>query len=131
MTFSKLCYPMCIPLCFWSTILVNHLITVIKHVIGQKNPCEIVKISMWIGKIIIISDGNHDKKKICIGKVSIHLVLKFLINDDGFFNFFNFDTTMTYFWNSHFSLSLHGKHNVNISKVHYESIMFLKFIHDF
>jgi hypothetical protein len=53
-------------------------------VIGQKNPCEILEISLRIGKIIIKSDENHGNFISCIGKVSIHLVLKFLINDDGF-----------------------------------------------
>jgi hypothetical protein len=36
-----------------------------------------------------------------------------------------------YFLNPHFSFFLSNKHNVVISKVHYESIIFLEFIRYF
>jgi hypothetical protein len=39
---------------------------------------------------------------------------------------FNFDITMTYFLNPHFSFSVCDKHSVIISKVHNESIRSLK-----
>ncbi len=38
---------------------------------------------------------------------------------------------MTYFLSPHFSFSMCDKHNVIISKVHNESILFLKLIHNF
>ncbi len=44
---------------------------------------------------------------------------------------FNFDITMTYFLSPHFSFSICDNHNVIISKVHNESIFFLKLIHNF
>ncbi len=44
----------------------------------------------------------------------------------GLFLNFNFDITMTYFLNPHFSFSVCDKHSVIISKVHNESISFLK-----
>jgi hypothetical protein len=48
-----------------------------------------------------------------------------------FYLFFIFDTTLTYFLSLHFSFFLCDKHSVVISKVHYESIIFLKFIQTF
>jgi len=48
----------------------------------------------------------------------------------AYFNF-NFDITMTYFLNPQFSFFVCDKHNVIISKVHNESILFLKLIHNF
>jgi hypothetical protein len=42
-----------------------------------------------------------------------------------------YDTILMYFLNPHFLFSLCDKHNVIISKVHYESIIFLKFIQIF
>jgi hypothetical protein len=47
-----------------------------------------------------------------------------------FFNFY-FDTTLMYFLNPHFSFSLCDNRSVVISKVHYESIIFLEFIQKF
>ncbi len=41
--------------------------------------------------------------------------------------FFNFDTTLKLFFSPHFSFFLCDKQNVVISKVHYESIIFLEF----
>ncbi len=51
--------------------------------------------------------------------------------DDVLFYFLNFDTTSMYFLNPHFSFFLCDRCNVVISKVHYESIVFLKFIQMF
>jgi hypothetical protein len=51
--------------------------------------------------------------------------------DDGVFFNFNFDITMTYFLNPQFSFYSCDKHSAIVSKVHYESIFFLKFIHIF
>jgi hypothetical protein len=48
-----------------------------------------------------------------------------------YFFIFYFDTTLMYFLNPHFSFSLCDKRNVVISKVHYESIIFLKFVQIF
>jgi hypothetical protein len=48
-----------------------------------------------------------------------------------YFILFYFDTTLMYFLGPHFSFSLCNKHNVVISKVHYESIIFLEFIQYF
>jgi len=46
--------------------------------------------------------------------------------DDVFFNFY-FHITLMYFLSPHFSFSLCDKLNVVMSKVHYESIIFLEF----
>jgi hypothetical protein len=48
-----------------------------------------------------------------------------------YFLFFYFDTTLTYFWVHIFHFFLCDNHNVVISKVHYESIIFLEFIENF
>jgi len=49
--------------------------------------------------------------------------------DYGFFLKNHLNITMTYFLSPHFSFYLHDKHSVIISKVNYEFIFFLKFIH--
>ncbi len=65
-----------------------------------------------------------------IGKFSMHLTIKLLILWWPIFIFI-FDITMTYFLSPHFSFFVCDKHNVIISKVHNESILFLKFINNF
>jgi hypothetical protein len=61
--------------------------------------------------------------------------MHFILNssfDNALFVKNYFDITKTHFKvNSHFSVSLCDKHNVIISKVHNESILFLKLIHNF
>jgi hypothetical protein len=42
-----------------------------------------------------------------------------------------FDITMTFFFSPHFSFFVCDEHSVIISKVHNESILFLKLIHNF
>jgi hypothetical protein len=49
--------------------------------------------------------------------------------DDGLFLNFHLNVTMTYFLSPHFSFYLHDKHSVITSKVNYEIIFSLKFIH--
>jgi len=51
------------------------------------------------------------------------LILKFSFNG-GLFFIFDFDITMTFFFNPPLLFSLANKHNVIISKIHYESIIF-------
>ncbi len=60
----------------------------------------------------------------------MHLTIKLFILWWPLF-YFNFDITMTYFVNPKFSFSMCDKHSVIISKVHNESILFLKLIHNF
>jgi hypothetical protein len=55
----------------------------------------------------------------------MHLTIKLFILQWPIF-IFNFDITMTYFLNPHFSFSMCDKHSVVISKTHNESILFLK-----
>jgi hypothetical protein len=58
------------------------------------------------------------------------LFLNSLFNGGLFFNFY-FEATITYFWSSQFYFCLCNKHIVIISKLHYESMILLKFIHSF
>ncbi len=51
----------------------------------------------------------------------MHLIIKLFIYGGLFCNF-NFDISMTYVLNPHFSFSICDKHKVIISKVHNESI---------
>jgi hypothetical protein len=62
-----------------------------------------------------------------LGKFQCTSLINFSF-DDVLFYLFYFDTTLTYFLNPHFSFFLCDKYNVVISKVHYESIIFLEFI---
>jgi hypothetical protein len=71
-------------------------------------------------------------------KLNIYVLGKFqcisLINssfDDALFFHFYFDTILMYFLSPHFSFSMCDIHSVVISKVHYESIIFLEFIQFF
>jgi hypothetical protein len=63
-----------------------------------------------------------------MGKFQFILFLKSSFDGGLFFHFY-FGNIITYFLSPHFSLFLHDKCNVIISRVHYESIVFLKFIH--
>jgi hypothetical protein len=69
-------------------------------------------------------------KKIILEKFQCILQLNYLFYGGLFFIFY-FDITMTYFLSPHFSFSMCDKDNVIISKVHNESILFLKLIHNF
>ncbi len=60
----------------------------------------------------------------------MHFTIKLFILWWPIFNF-DFDITMTYFLSPHFPFSMCDKHSVIISKVHNESIFFLKFIDNF
>jgi hypothetical protein len=68
-------------------------------------------------------------KKYILENFQCILQLKYSIYD-GLFLIFNFDITITYFW-IHIFHFLCDKHSVIISKVHNESILFLKLIHKF
>ncbi len=59
----------------------------------------------------------------------MHFIIKLFIYGGVFLNL-NVDITMTYFLSPHFSFSMCDKHKVIISKVHNESILLLKFIHN-
>jgi hypothetical protein len=69
-------------------------------------------------------------KFLVLGKFQCILLLNSLF-DGGLFSNFYFEATIIYFWNSHFNFCLCNKHIVIISKVHYESMILLKFIHSF
>jgi hypothetical protein len=82
---------------------------------------------------MIKNDENHCIKKIkskfrLLAKFYCILFLKFSFDGVLFFNLY-FDVTMTHFLNSHISLYMCDKCSVIISKVHYESIIFLEFMH--
>jgi hypothetical protein len=85
----------------------------------------------WALKDKNFQQAHHFKKlnikKIYIKKVSMHFTNKFLLMMLYLF----IDTTLTYFLSPHFSIFLCDKHGVVISKVHYKSIIFLKFIQFF
>jgi hypothetical protein len=66
-------------------------------------------------------------EKYILGKFQCILVINFSFDDVLFFSFY-FDITLMYFLNLRFLFSLCDKHNVIISKVDYESIIFLEFI---
>jgi hypothetical protein len=51
--------------------------------------------------------------------------------DDALFFKFYFDITLTYFLSPHFSFFVCDRGNVVILKVHYKSIIFLKFVQNF
>jgi hypothetical protein len=81
---------------------------------------------MWNGKNIL-------KKIVACKKIrwnfnllgKFQCILQYSSFDDGLnFNLY-LDNIMTYFLNPHFSLSLHNKCNVIISKIHNESIIVL------
>jgi hypothetical protein len=69
-------------------------------------------------------------KKYTLEKFQCILKFNYLFYGGLFFNF-NFDITMTYFLKPQFSFFVCDKHNVIISKVHNESMFFLKLIHNF
>jgi hypothetical protein len=69
-------------------------------------------------------------KKNYIEKISMHFTIKLLMLWWHIF-FIKFDITMTYFLSPQFSFFMCDKHNVIISKVHNESILFLKLIDNF
>jgi len=69
-------------------------------------------------------------KRNYIGNLSLHLTIKLFILW-WLIIFLIFDITMTYFLNSHFSFLMCDKQSVMISKVHNESILFLKLYHNF
>jgi hypothetical protein len=60
----------------------------------------------------------------------MHSLINFSFDDELFFNFY-FDTTLTFFWVHIFHFFLCDERSVVISKVHYESIIFLEFIQIF
>jgi len=106
-----------------------------KVVIDQKSMQKILKINVkWTPKDKIYN--IHIILKIL--NLEIYILRKFqcasLINfsfDDVLFFIFYFDITLMYFLNPHFSFSPCDKHNVVILKIHYKSIIFLKFIQFF
>jgi hypothetical protein len=105
---------------------------ILKHVIDKKSMQKTKKINVkWTLKDKIYNNNviqNFRKLKIYIlGKFQCTSLINFSFDDASFFKFY-FDTTLTYYLNPHFSFSLCDKHNVFISKVHYESIIFFKFI---
>jgi len=111
------------PLCFWSKILVATLCILLI--------IQLVKKTLWkLGDFnvkLTINDKkwlNHGtikiKNKKCIGRISIHFIIKFC-----------FDTTMTYFFNNFFLYCMCDRWTMIILKVHYESTLFLEFIHFF
>jgi hypothetical protein len=69
-------------------------------------------------------------KKIVLEKIQCTLQLNYSFCGSTFF-YFDFDITMKYFLSPHFSFSMCDKHNVIISKVHTESILLFKLIHNF
>jgi hypothetical protein len=69
-------------------------------------------------------------KKIILEKIQCILQLNYSFYGGLFFIFY-FDITMTYFLSPQFSFFVCDKHSVIISKVHNESILFLKLIHNF
>jgi hypothetical protein len=104
-----------------------------KHVIDKIIPCKTLKKLIWNGlpriKFITITSFKFFKnKKTYIRKISMHFINQFFI---WWCFIFYFDTTLMYFLSPHFSFSLCDKCNVVISKVHYESRIFLKFIQFF
>jgi hypothetical protein len=70
------------------------------------------------------------KKKIILEKFQCIVQLNYSFYGGLFLNF-NSDITMTYFLSPQFSFYVCDKHSVIISKVHNESIFFLKLIHNF
>jgi len=69
-------------------------------------------------------------KFLVLEKFQCILLLNSLFDGDLFSNFY-FEATITNFWSSHFYFCLCNKHIVIISKVHYESMILLKFICSF
>jgi hypothetical protein len=90
---------------------------------------------MWNGISIVKNDKNHDELKKLIWKknywknfnASYTWFIHFMV-PCFFFYFFNY---YEFFLSPHFSFLMCDKHNVIISKVHNESILFLKLIHTF
>jgi hypothetical protein len=63
-------------------------------------------------------------------KLQCTSLINFSFDEVLFLNFY-FDITLTYFLNPHFSFFVCDKCSIVISKVHYESIIFLEFINFF
>ncbi len=87
----------------------------------------------WILKDTNLQQLHHFKKlikNIYIKKVSMHFTNKFFISW-FIFLFLFFDTTLTHFLSQHFLFFMCDRHNVVISKVHYESIIVLGFTPNF
>jgi hypothetical protein len=86
---------------------------------------------MWNGISIVKNDENQDELKnliwkiIYIGKISMHLTIKLLILWCPIWYYYDI------FFESTFFFFVCDKHSVIISKVHNESILFLKLIHNF
>jgi hypothetical protein len=83
---------------------------------------------------MIKNDKNHGilflfKIRFLVLGKSLNILLLNSSFDDGLFFNFHLNITMTYFSSPHFSFYLHDKHSVIISKLNYEFIFFLKFIH--
>ncbi len=79
---------------------------------------------------IMMSQNFKYEKIYILEKFQCSLQLNYSFYGGLFFNF-NFEITMTYFLSPHFSFFVSDKHNVIISKVHNESTLFSKLIHNF
>ncbi len=88
----------------------------------------------WTFKDKNFQQAHHLKilniKKYILGKFQCILLINSLF-DDVLFIYLFFDTTLTYFLSPHNPFFLCDKCGVVISKVHYESIIFLEFIQFF
>lgn len=107
---------------FMVKILANHLLNICSLLV-KKSQCESLEFQMLnlnLSKLILKIRFS------CIKKVSIYFISTLLILCGIILNF-NFDITMSCFRNARINFMC-DKDHVIVSKVHYESIFFLKFI---
>jgi hypothetical protein len=115
-------------------ILVNCPIDICKHVIGQKIHVKAWNFECkmnfkWI-KWSIFLKIDLKNLNFLYWRVSMYFIFTNLIWCGLFFNF-NFDITMSCFFESRCKFNVCDNDNIVISKVHYESIFFLEFMHVF
>lgn len=117
------------PLRFWSKILVATLRILLIMQLVKKTLWKLGDFNLKLtinDKKWLKSWHNEINLKNCIGRISIHFIIKFFVWWCLIFKFY-FDTTMTYFL-----YCMCDRWTIIISKVHYdESTLYLEFIHIF